>query len=148
MFRKGCGNPETLSTGRIRKKYCERPGRIIEKHAPTFLFVTAVALATMSFADASYPCSQKIKIGGDGGWDYVTSDPTARRLYVSHGTKVDVLDLDSLKIVGTIPETPGVHCVALAPKLKRGFVSEGKADTVEMFRPVDTEENRFDQNRP
>jgi DNA-binding beta-propeller fold protein YncE len=68
-----------------------------------------------------------------GGWDYLIADSDARRLYVSHGTQVEVLDLDSDAVVGKVPDTPGVHGIALAPDLNRGFVSAGRANKVKIF---------------
>jgi DNA-binding beta-propeller fold protein YncE len=73
----------------------------------------------------------RLKIGGEGGWDYVTIDSGARRLYQSHGDRVIVVDIDDHKVVGEIPDTPGVHGVALSPD--RGFVSAGKANAVIVF---------------
>jgi DNA-binding beta-propeller fold protein YncE len=72
-------------------------------------------------------------IPGVGGFDYVTLDGSARRLYVSHATQVEVLDADNGKIVGTIPDTPGVHGVAIASDFKRGFTSNGRENKVSMF---------------
>ena len=72
-------------------------------------------------------------VGGEGGWDYVTADAVARRLYVSRGTHVMVVDMDSGKVVGDIPGTEGVHGIALAPELKKGFTSNGRAGTVTVF---------------
>jgi YVTN family beta-propeller protein len=80
-----------------------------------------------------YSVIKKIPIPGTGSFDYLTVDAAARRLYVSHGTQVEVVDIDSLTPVGTIPKTPGVHGVALAPELGRGFVSNGQANTVTIF---------------
>jgi YVTN family beta-propeller protein len=77
--------------------------------------------------------TKKIPIPGQGSWDYLTVDAAARRLYVSHGTQVEVLDVDSGAIVGNIPNTPGVHGIAIAPELGRGFVSNGQASTVTIF---------------
>jgi DNA-binding beta-propeller fold protein YncE len=82
---------------------------------------------------ADYKITKKIPIPGQGSWDYLSVDVEARRLYVSHGTQVEVLDLDSGAIVGTIPKTPGVHGIAIAPELGRGFVSNGQASTVTIF---------------
>jgi DNA-binding beta-propeller fold protein YncE len=70
------------------------------------------------------------KLGGEGGWDYLTADAATRRLYISRSTHVIVLDLDSGKTIGDIADTPGVHGIALAPDLGRGFVSNGREDTV------------------
>ena len=80
-----------------------------------------------------YSVIKKIPIPGEGSWDYLTVDEGARRLYVSHGTQVEVLDVDSGSIVGSIPKTPGVHGIAIAADLGRGFVSNGKASTVTIF---------------
>src|SRR5262249_47461497 len=63
--------------------------------------------------------------GGEGGWDYLSVDSQGRRLYVSHATKVVVIDLEKEAVVGEIPDTPGVHGVALAPDIGRGFTSNG-----------------------
>jgi YVTN family beta-propeller protein len=84
-------------------------------------------------ASGGYSVVKKIPIPGQGSFDYLTVDETARRLYVSHGTQVEVLDIDSLTIVGSIPKTPGVHGVAIAPEIGRGFVSNGQASTVTIF---------------
>jgi YVTN family beta-propeller protein len=84
---------------------------------------------------SNYRVEGRYAIPGDGGFDYVTLDSSARRLYVSHATQVDVLDADSGKVVGTIPDTPGVHGVALAPAFKHGFTSNGRENKVSMFDP-------------
>jgi len=80
-----------------------------------------------------YHVIKTIPVGGPGKWDYCVLDSAGRRLYVSHGTHVVVLDADSGAIVGDIPNTPGVHGIALAPDLGRGFTSNGKANTVTIF---------------
>jgi YVTN family beta-propeller protein len=86
-----------------------------------------------SAASGGYSVIKKIPIPGQGGWDYLTVDAAARRLYVSHGTQVEVLDIDALTVVGSVPKTPGVHGIALAPESGRGFVSNGQAATVTIF---------------
>jgi len=85
------------------------------------------------FSSDGYHLVKKIPIPGTGSWDYLTLDEVARRLYVSHGTQVEVLDVDSGAIVGQIPNTLGVHGIAIAPELGRGFVSDGQASTVTIF---------------
>jgi YVTN family beta-propeller protein len=95
----------------------------------TLLAAFAISLA---FAADGYKIAKKIPIPGQGGWDYLTVDESARRLYVSHGTRVDVLNVDSSEISGNIPTT-GVHGIAVAPELGRGFVSDGKASKVLIF---------------
>jgi len=76
-----------------------------------------------------YRLIKEIPIGGDGGWDYITVDAAAHRLYVSHATRVMVVDVDAGKVVGEIPNTEGVHGFAVAPELGRGFSSNGRANT-------------------
>jgi len=92
-----------------------------------------VAGAALAAAGPGYKVVNTYKIGGDGSWDYLTADAVARRLYISRATHVIVLDLDSGKTVGDIPDTPGVHGIALAPELGRGFVSNGREGTVSIF---------------
>jgi len=76
---------------------------------------------------------EKIAIGGEGGWDYLTVDSAAHRLYVTRSTHVMVIDTEKNTVVGDIPNTPGVHGVALAPKLGRGYTSNGRENTVTIF---------------
>jgi DNA-binding beta-propeller fold protein YncE len=90
-------------------------------------------LSVLAFSEESYHVIKKIPIPGQGGFDYLTIDGSARRLYVSHGTQVEVLDVDSGAIVGKIPNTMGVHGIAIAPELGRGFVSDGQTATVTIF---------------
>jgi DNA-binding beta-propeller fold protein YncE len=97
-----------------------------------FILVLAVVITGTlvgSAADAQYRLIKEIPIGGEGGWDYITVDAATHRLYVSHATKVVVVDIDSGKVVGEIPDTAGVHGFALAPELGRGFSSNGRANT-------------------
>ncbi len=81
-------------------------------------------------AETGYKILDRYPIAGTEGWDYVSIDSAARRLYVSHGTKVEVLDADSGKSVGVIEDTPGVHGTAIAVGMDRGFTSNGKEDKV------------------
>lgn len=84
-------------------------------------------------ADPGYHVVKTYKLGGDGGWDYLTVDPSAHRLYISRNTHVIVMDTESGKQVGDIPDTPGVHGIALANDLGRGFTSNGREGTVSIF---------------
>jgi DNA-binding beta-propeller fold protein YncE len=100
------------------------------------LLVTVFVLAFVSLltaASTGYHILTEIKIGGEGGWDYLTVDSAARRLYVSHATKVVVVDLDKNTVVGEIPDTPGVHGIALAKDLDKGFISNGRGNNVTIF---------------
>ena len=82
---------------------------------------------------AGYRLQRTIPLPGNEGWDYLTVDSERRRLYVTRGERVVILDLAREKVVGEIPGTAGVHGVALAENFKRGFASEGRADSVAIF---------------
>jgi len=96
------------------------------------ILLAALAVSSVWAAD-TYQVTKKIPIPGQGSWDYLTVDEGARRLYVSHGTQVEVLDVDSGAIVGKIENTQGVHGIAIAPDMGRGFVSDGQSSTVTIF---------------
>jgi len=97
------------------------------------LFVLVLASVLVAAAPTGYHILNEIKIGGDGGWDYLAVDGGARRLYVSHATHVVVVDLDKNMVVGDIPDTPGVHGIAIAPELNKGFISNGRGNNVTIF---------------
>jgi len=98
------------------------------------MFLAVAALLASSVCPApNYQLTKKVAVPGTGGWDYVAVDEAARRLYITHATQVDVLDADSLAVVGTIPNTPGVHGVAIAAEFGRGYISAGKSDSVIPF---------------
>jgi DNA-binding beta-propeller fold protein YncE len=82
---------------------------------------------------SNYHVAKEIPIGGEGGWDYLTVDSAARRLYISHATKVVVVDVDSDKIVGEIGNLSGVHGIAVAQNLGRGFISNGRSSMITIF---------------
>jgi YVTN family beta-propeller protein len=103
-----------------------------ERHLSPFMNA-AVAFMAAAPAPSGYHIVKKITVGGEGGWDYITIDSSTHRLFISHATKVNVLDVESGKLVGEIPDTPGVHGIALAPELNRGFVSNGRAARVTIF---------------
>ncbi len=94
-------------------------------------------LGTLLFQGTTgYKVTGHYPIGGTGGFDYIAIDSSARRLYVSHATQVEVLDADSGKLIGTIPDTPGVHGAAIASAFKHGFTSNGRENKVSMFDSV------------
>jgi hypothetical protein len=95
--------------------------------------IVSLAAAAVAAAGPGYHVVTTYKLGGDGGWDYLTADASARRIYISRGIHVMVVDADTGKSVGDIPDTPGVHGIALAPELGRGFVSNGREGTVSIF---------------
>src|SRR5262249_48327015 len=80
-----------------------------------------------------YHVLRKIPLGGDGGWDYLTMDPAAQRLYIARANRVMVVDVKEDKLVGEVPNTSGIHGVALVPERKRGYSSNGGEHTVTVF---------------
>src|SRR4051812_49654387 len=108
----------------------------------------AIALQNAVAGDA-YKFLNEIQIGGEGGWDILTVDPAARRLYVSHSTKIVVVDLEKNAVAGEIVDTPGVHGFIPVPELQRGFSTNGKENkasvvdlaTLKTISKVDTGAN-------
>lgn len=99
---------------------------------------TAIALFVSGFAAAApgasgYKVARKFELRGEGGWDYFIYDTAGKRLFISRDTHVMVVDGESGKVVGDIPDTPGVHGITLAPDLGRGFTSNGRENTVNIF---------------
>jgi len=84
-------------------------------------------------ADPGLHVVKTYKLGGEGGWDYLKADSDSRRLFISRATHVIVIDMDSGKSVGDIPDTPGVHGIAIANDLGRGFISNGREASVSIF---------------
>ena len=99
------------------------------------LIVALVAgtAAASTPADSNMKVLQRWKLGGTGGWDYLTLDASGEHLFLSRATRVDVVSTESGKVIGTVPNTLGVHGIALAEDLKRGYASDGKADSVTVF---------------
>jgi DNA-binding beta-propeller fold protein YncE len=101
--------------------------------------VTLIVLACLyagsmkAFAPTQYQVKQKYVLGGEGGWDYLTFDAAGKRLFISRGTHVMVVDPYKGSVVGDIPNTPGVHGIALAQDLGKGFTSNGRENTVTVF---------------
>src|SRR2546423_14282265 len=85
----------------------------------------ALALQNAAAGDA-YKFLNEIPIGGEGGWDILTVDSAAKRLYLSHATKVVVVDLEKNVVAGEITDTPGVHGFIPVPEMQRGFSSNGR----------------------
>jgi DNA-binding beta-propeller fold protein YncE len=119
----------------------------VRKFAASLLILVASCAAVA--AAEGYRLQKTIKVPGDVRWDYLIVDETARRVYLSHGNQVDVLDADSGELTGTVVETKGVHGIALAPEFGHGFTSNGQANNVFMFdlkslkllREIPTEKN-------
>jgi len=105
--------------------------------------LVALLAASMLIAGAAaqtpsgFKLQNRYPVVGSEGWDYITVDSVARRLYVAHAARVNVLDADTGKAIGVIEDTPGVHGVAIAPASKHGFTSNGKENKVSMFNTGD-----------
>src|SRR5258708_31174320 len=95
----------------------------------------ALLFGSLAFAasDPGYHLLKKIPLTGEGNWHYLAIDQAARRLYGSHGTQVEVIDVDSDTPVGKIEGMNGVHGIAIAPQLGRGFITSGNTSSVKMF---------------
>ncbi|MEQ1472364.1 MAG: YncE family protein [Candidatus Acidiferrum sp.] len=94
---------------------------------------TLVVIQAHAAAASGYHLVKSIPVAGNEGWDYIAVDSDGRRVYVSHGSHVVVLDADTYAEVGNIPDTQGVHGIAIASELGRGFTSNGRANTVTIF---------------
>ncbi|MDB6166456.1 MAG: hypothetical protein JWQ83_1596 [Lacunisphaera sp.] len=118
---------------------------------PGLLVVGLFSLITgaVGRADGSYHLLKEIPVGGEGGWDYLSVDSASHRLYVSHATKVVVIDTEKNAVVGEIADTPGIHGFVAAPDLGRGFSSNGRENkasivdlkTLQTLSKVDTGQN-------
>jgi DNA-binding beta-propeller fold protein YncE len=82
---------------------------------------------------SGYRLIKKVKLGGEGGWDYLTVEPASRRLFISRGTHVVVVDADQGTVLGDIPNTAGVHGIALVPEINKGFTTNGRSATATIF---------------
>jgi YVTN family beta-propeller protein len=103
------------------------------KFALLVLFASFFMTSALAASPSGYRLLKKVSVPGSGGWDYVTVDESARRVYVSHATQVEVLNADTFELVGSIPNTPGVHGIAIASEFGRGFITAGKSDSVIIF---------------
>src|SRR6476660_147953 len=99
------------------------PMQRIQRTAVAFALTCVCAIA---FGGEQYQFVKEIPIGGEGGWDILTIDSAASRLYLSHATKVVVVDLNKNSVTGEIADTPGVHAFVAVPEVQRGFSSNGK----------------------
>src|SRR6266446_9408482 len=126
----------------------------MKRHTPQLIGLIALGILGIAFvpgchADGPYHFLKEIAVGGEGGWDTLSIDEAAHRLYVSHGTKVVVIDLDREEVAGEIADTPGVHGLAPAPDLQRGVTSNGRENkasivdlkTLATLSKVDTGQN-------
>jgi len=116
--------------------------RIASLAAICFLTISLAAAAALSSTPrrapksanaGGYRVAKTIPIGGDGGWDYATTDPVARRVYISHDTHVVVLDADTQAKIGDVPGTQRIHGIAIAAEFGRGYISNGATNNITVF---------------
>ncbi len=113
----------------------------LRKSTPIVLLIAVIVglsfagsgLARAAFSATDYKVVKTLKLGGDGGWDYLLVDPEAHRLYISRSTHVMVVNSDTYQVVGDIPGTNGVHGIALVRELGKGFTSNGRDNSVTVF---------------
>ena len=103
------------------------------KRILAILLATAVCTAVPAFAQNEFKVTSRVKLGGEGFWDYLTYDADGRRLFITRGSHVMVVDTKTLKVTGDVPDLQAIHGVALAPELSRGFISNGGDNTVTVF---------------
>jgi len=99
----------------------------------SLLWLATIAALAAGAAGAGYKLVETWKLGGDGGWDYLTADGDGHRLFIARATRVMVVDTASGKLIAEIPDTPGVHGIALDYDIGRGFISAGREDAVTVF---------------
>lgn len=101
--------------------------------SPSKKWFAGFLLASTLAAEVSYQLVKTVPVPGNGGWDYVCADTPNRRLYISHGSEVDVLNLDTRQLAGKIPNTNGVHGIAVADNINRGYTSNGRDSQITIF---------------
>jgi hypothetical protein len=112
--------------------------KLLKRSSHTSAAIAAL-LATLSVsgnaaaAAPRYALQHVVTLGGEGGWDYMAFEQGGHRLFIAHGSRVEVIDTRTLRRVGEIPDTPGVHGIALAPELGRGYISAGASGAVVVF---------------
>src|SRR5436309_30540 len=97
------------------------------------VLITAFAFTSKAASPVHYEVKQKFTLGGDGGWDYLTYDPAGKRLFISRGTRVMVVDPGKGSVTAENPNSPGIHGIALAQDLNKGFTSNGRENSVTVF---------------
>jgi DNA-binding beta-propeller fold protein YncE len=142
FFRRNLGTqayPLSMNSS-VRVEFYRALTNYLRKRDPTMKRLAFILLFAFSIfglqlvaAGQDLRVTKTYKLGGDGGWDYLTVDPDSHHLFISRSTHVMVIDADSGKSVGDIPDTPGVHGIALAEDLGRGFTSNGREGTVSIF---------------
>lgn len=100
---------------------------------PVMLIAVMINAKSVSLVPSGYHLARKTVLGGEGGWDCLTVDSKARRVYISRGTHVMVVDADTSAVIGDIPNTNGVHAIVVVTELGKGFTSNGRDNSVTVF---------------
>ncbi len=103
------------------------------KRILALVLATTVVAAHPLFAQQEFKVAKRVTLGGEGGWDYLTYDHEGHRLFITRGSHVMVVDTNMLRVSGDVPDLSGIHGVALALELSRGFISDGGDNTVTIF---------------
>ncbi len=98
-----------------------------------FVLLFSAACISGQNVNSDYKVVNRIHLPGEGGWDYLSVDEESGRLFLSHATVVQVVDLKTGKLIGTIEDTPGVHGIAIAPDLNKAFISVGRNASVKVI---------------
>ena len=123
-----------VHSGATEKWPAGRRGRMMRPMRTRWMTpILVLLLAAPAAGDAPYRIQRRIPIGGEGGWDMLVFDRPQHHLFVTHATRVEVVDVDKNRVMGVIENTPGVHGVALAQDLGKGFTSNGRDSTVTVF---------------
>ena len=127
--------PHGLELRQRQLRYTDGMNKFLLSMTPfaALALLSAAPSGAAPAAAPSYHVLQKVVLGGDGGWDYLSIDANARRIYISRSSHVMVVDADTYKVVGDIPNTNGVHGIAVASALGRGFTSNGRDNSVTIF---------------
>jgi YVTN family beta-propeller protein len=105
----------------------------MKKSFLTISFTALIISSSSLIAQSNYKIVNKIHVGGDGGWDYLNVDEINGKIFVSHATVAQVIDIKTGKLAGTIPDTKGIHGIAIANDLNKGFTSNGRDSSVTVF---------------
>src|SRR5580704_943340 len=97
------------------------------------IFLICLTSILYGFSQGLYKLAHTFPVEGEGGWDYLACESESGRLFISHGSVVNVMDIKTGKLVGIIPDTKGVHGIALARDLDKGFISNGRDSSVTIF---------------
>ncbi len=109
------------------------PTRALTKAGMAALFALTLTATLPVSSQKAFKIQDKWQLGGEGGWDYLLADGAAHRLYITHGPRVEVVDMQTGKAIGAITRLKGTHGVALDPEGKFGYISDGRANAVVIF---------------